>query len=145
MPIKPEIFTNPDCRIHFEKPGEATVLNGPFSGKAWKETKITMDGRHYKCAGKVILKNGTELFANLPIRTHTFDFLEREGVYCLIEDTWYRPDEPEFLEKLGITSDEAFPYTWMPDRPLNYHIPGPYPMDWYASIKSKTEQDRKTV
>jgi len=136
MPITPEKIEQSEFRIHFEKPGEVTVLNGPCSGTRWKEKKIAMDGRHYKCAGKVILKNGTELFANLRIRTHTFDFLEKEAVYCQIGDTWYRPNEPEFLATLGITSDEAFPYTWMPDRPLDYHLPGPYPMDWYAEVKT---------
>jgi len=137
MPITPETIRQTDGRIHFEKPGQATVLVGPCTGRTWKEKKIAMDGRHYKCAGTIILKNGTKLFANLPIKTHTFDFLERDWVYCQIGDTWYRPDEPEFLTVLGITSEEAFPYTWIPDIPLNYHKPAPYPMDWHASVKAQ--------
>ncbi len=126
-----------DYRIHFEDPGQVTVLVGPCSGQRWKPHKIPMDGRHYKCAGKIILKNGAELRANLPIRTHTFNFLEREGVYCQIGDTWYSPDEPEFLSTLGLLAEQTFPFTWLPDRPLDYHEPGPYPMDWYASVLDK--------
>ena len=141
MPITPEIIKQSDYRIHFERPGEATVLVGPCAGKKWTGMKIIMDGRHYKCAGTIILKNGKRLFANLPIRTHNFDFLERDGVYCQIGDSWYKPGEAEFLSVLGISADEAFPYTWLPDIPLDYRESGPYPMDWIASVKAKQKQD----
>jgi hypothetical protein len=142
MPITPEIIAKSEGRISFQKPGEAIVLNGPCSGRKWTEKKIALDGRHYKCAGKIILKNGMELFANLPLRTHTFDFLEKEHVYCLIGDTWYYANEAELLPKLDIPSEEVFPYTWIPDIPLNYRDSGPYPMDWYKSAKAKAAANK---
>ena len=122
-----------DYRVSFEKPGQVTALVGPCVGQLWKPHKIPLDGRHYKCAGKIILKDGTELRANLRIRTDTFNFLE--AVWCQIGDSWYRPDEPEFLPCLGLTAEQALPFTWLPDRPLDYRDPGPYPMDWYASAR----------
>jgi len=115
-------------RIWFDGPGHAHVLVGPCSASPWAGTKIPLDGRHYCCAGKIILKNGQELFASLPIRTHTFDFLEREEVHCKLGELWYGMDEPWLYERLGLTREEALPYTWLPDIPLDYHVAGPYPM-----------------
>jgi len=144
MPITPEIILRSEGRIRFQKPGEAIVLVGPCTGRKWTGNKITMDGRHYECAGTVILKNGKRLFASLPIKTHNFDFLEQDGVYCQLGDSWYKPSEPEFLVNLGISAEEAFPYTWLSDIPLDYHVPGPYPMDWFASIKADRKEDSAT-
>lgn len=121
-----------DYRIWFDGPGHASVLVGPCSGSPWHGEKIPLDGRHYSCAGRVILKNGRELFANLPVRTHTFDFLDWENVYCNLEGRWYGVDEPCLYEQLGLTPDEALPFTWVPDIPLDYSVPGPYPMVWHA-------------
>ncbi|MCY1058919.1 hypothetical protein [Nannocystis sp. SCPEA4] len=125
-------------RIWFDGPGHATVLVGPCSGSPWLGEKIPLDGRHYRCAGKIILKNGRELFANLPLRTHTFDFLEREDVHCRLGDLWYGMDEPSLYEQLGMRPEQALPYTWQPDIPLDYHVPGPYPMHWGSAA---TERD----
>lgn len=141
MPIREkDIEEKYDGRIHFEGPNEVTVLVGPCSGLLLREPTIPMDGRHYKCGGKIILKNGREVRASLALQTHTFDFLERDGVWCKVEDTWYKPDEPEFLVALKITEEEAFPYTWLPDRPLAYHEKGPYPMNWYDEVKRKSTE-----
>jgi len=114
--------------IWFHKPGEATVIAGPCSAMAFKEKKIPLDGRHYGCAGKVILRNGTELRTDLRIQTHNFDFLEPDGVCCRIDGAWYQLSERELLVKLGLKFEEAFPCNWLPDVPLDYHEPGPYPV-----------------
>jgi hypothetical protein len=132
MPLTPEKIAKAE-KIYFEKPGECKVLVGPCSATIWRDDKIPLDGRHYVCAGTVILKNGKKLFANLRIQTHHFDFLERKGVWIQVGDTWYQPNEPEFFAVLGISSEDAMPFTWLPDRPLDYREKGPYPMDWYAS------------
>lgn len=129
MPITDKQLEKPD-RIYFHKAGEVTVLIGPCSGMAWTGAKIPLDGRHYRCAGKVILKSGQELRADLALQTHTFDFLEREHVHCRLGDAWYRMDEPELMTALGIRAEDAFPYRWSPDRPLDYHKMGPYPMSF---------------
>lgn len=96
-------------RIWFDPPGRATVFVGPCSASPWTGPKIPLDGRSYHCAGKVILKNGVELFANLPIRTDTFDFLVREEVFCKLGDKWYGMDEPWLYERLGLSREEALP------------------------------------
>lgn len=114
--------------IWFDPPGRATVFVGPCSGSPWVGPTIPLDGRRYHCAGKVILRNGVELFANLPLRTDTFDFLIREEVYCKVGELWYGMDEPSLYERLGLSREQALPYTWLPDIPLAYREPGPYPM-----------------
>jgi len=129
MPITQKQLLELD-KIYFEKPGEVTVLVGPCSGMPWKGAKIPLDGRHYRCAGKITLKTGKQLLARLSIRTHTFDFLELDGVWVCLEGTWYGMNEPELYVALGITPEQALPYEWMPDRPLDYHKKGPYPMSF---------------
>ena len=124
-------FTRKDLEnlpISFEGKNEASVLVGPCSAKSWNENKIPLDGRHYICGGVVILKNGTELRASLALQTHTFDFLELDGVYVLYNDTWYKWDEKELLLALNEKSEKIYPFTWLPDKPLDYHLKGPYPM-----------------
>ena len=91
-----------DYRIWFDGPGHATVFVGPCSGSSWRGSKIPLDGRRYHCAARVILKNGRELFANLPIRTDTSDFLDREEVYVQVGDKWYGMDEPALYGCLGL-------------------------------------------
>lgn len=94
--------------------------------------KIPLDGRHYICAGTVILKDGTKLQANFEINTHTFDFLERDTVKVFIdnESAWYYIDEDELFDILKIKKEDALPYMWLTDIPLDYHNKGPYPMIW---------------
>ena len=81
-------------------------------------------------AGKVILKNGKILRANFEINTHTFDFLEQDSVVVYIDKSkaWYYMDEQELWDMLGMTREEAIPYMWLPDRPLDYDEEGPYQM-----------------
>lgn len=70
------------------------------------------------------------MFANLRIQTHNFDFLERDGVWVQVGDLWYQFNEPELFPALRMLPEEALPYTWLPDPPLDYHESGPYPMQW---------------
>jgi hypothetical protein len=128
-------------RLFFLDPGQCTVLVGPCSGTSLRGSKIPLDGRHYICAGTVILKNGRELRAQLRIQTHHFDFLERDATHVFLEDVWYTMDEPELYKALRMKQKDALPYTWLPDVPLDYHVKGPYPMDWYEDAKAKAEQE----
>jgi len=41
-------------------------------------------------------------------------------------------DEDELYEILDVSKEEALPYTWLPDRPLDYYKQGPYPMYFYT-------------
>jgi hypothetical protein len=132
MPIRQADINQYGAPVYFKREGQITVRSGPSSGRNLDAKKIPLDGRHYVCAGKIILKSGLELRANFEIRTHTFDFLDRETVRVHIkeEDAWYKIDEPELWTVLGKEMDEELPYTWLPDKPLEYHEDGPYPMEF---------------
>jgi hypothetical protein len=132
MPFRLEDIETYGVPISFLKKGEVEARVGPCSSSIMGSQKIPLDGRHYICAGVIILKNGMQLQGNFEINTHTFDFLERDSVMTYIEKekAWYYFNEEELYDLLGVTREEALPYTWLPDRPLDYHIPGPYPMKW---------------
>jgi hypothetical protein len=123
--------------IYFcRRPGEVWVTVGSCSAKAWKNNKIPLDGRQYKCAGTIILRNGKKLRASFSITTTDFDFIIMDSLYIPVNGTWYRWDEPELLTALNITKEEFVPYKWMPDKPLDYHVKGPYIIN-ERLIKSK--------
>jgi hypothetical protein len=132
MPLRLEDIKRYDLPIAFKEKGVVFVRCGPCSSGPLNGTKIPMDGRYYVCAGTIILKNGRILQANFEINTHTFDFLERDTVrvYMDKENAWYSMDEPELYELLEISKEDALPYSWQPDIPLDYHKKGPYPMVW---------------
>jgi hypothetical protein len=130
MPISEKDILESGYPMSFREAGECHVLVGPCSVTSWFEKKIPLDGRHYICSGTVFLKNGKELFANFQIQTHHFDFLERDATKVRVGDLWYWMDEPELYEAIGVSREDALPYTWLPDPPLDYHKKGPYPMQW---------------
>jgi len=132
LPLRLKDIEDSGAPISFQKKGTASVRTGPCSGASWSGKKIPLDGRHYICSGTVILKNGLKLQSNFEINTHTFDFLERGSVMIFIEKekAWYYMNEPELYSLLEINQDDALPYTWLPDIPLDYHDKGPYPMEW---------------
>jgi hypothetical protein len=132
MPLRLIDIEKYGAPISFLGKGEVQVRVGPCSASPWNDKKIPLDGRHYICSGTIILKNGVRLIANFEINTHTFDFLERDTVKIYIDGqkAWYYIDEQELYEILGLTKEEALPYTWLTDRPLDYHNQGPYPMKW---------------
>jgi hypothetical protein len=134
MPLRLADIEKYGAPISFLNKGEVQVRVGPCSSSTLGNPKIPLDGRNYICAGTIILKNGMKLQANFEINTHTFDFLENDSVKVYIENerAWYYLDEHDLYELLGVTRDEVFPYTWLPDRQLDYHKPGPYPMKWPA-------------
>jgi hypothetical protein len=133
MPLRIKDIEQYGAPISFEEKGKVTVRTGPCSGTHLQANKIPLDGRHYICAGTIILKNGAKLQANFEINTHTFDFLERDTVkiYIEIEKAWYFMNEPELYEIIGISKEDALPYTWLPDKPLDYHDQGPYSMNFF--------------
>lgn len=132
MPLRPKDLDEQGVPIWFAGPGEVWVRCGPCSGKPLQGDRIPLDGRRYICAGKLFLRTGTILRAHFEIQTHTFDFLDRESVWCFVGDAWYQFGEPALWQVLGITREEAEPYTWSPDVPLDQHEPGPYPGNWYV-------------
>lgn len=121
-----------DAPISFLKKGEVKVRVAPSSVSFLYDEKIPLDGRRYICAGTIILKNDIRISANFEIKTYTFDFLVQDSVYVFVEkqQTWYSIDEQELYTKLNISQEEALPYQWLPDRPLDYYKSGPYPMKW---------------
>lgn len=133
MPIRQADIDRYGAPIHFEHEGQITVRTGPSTGHILNREKIPLDGRHYICSGKIILKCGLSLRANFEIRTHTYDFLDIETVRVHIKDidAWYKINEDELWTLLGKVMDEELPFTWLPDKPLEYHKDGPYPMNFY--------------
>jgi hypothetical protein len=65
---------------------------------AWKNNQIPLDGRQYKCAEPIILRNGKELRASFSITTTDFDFIIMDSLYIPVNGTWYRWDEPELFD-----------------------------------------------
>jgi len=132
MPLRLADIERYGAPISFLNKGEVQVRVGPCSVTVLGSLKIPLDGRHYICAGTITLKNGMKLQANFEINTHTFDFLERDSVKIYIEKekAWYYLDEQELYDLLDVSRDEVLPYKWLPDRTLDYHNPGPYPMKW---------------
>jgi hypothetical protein len=132
MPIRLADIEKYGAPISFLGKGEVQVRVGPCSATFLQDDKIPLDGRHYICAGTIILRDGTKLRANFEINTHTFDFLERETVSVFIdsEKAWYNLDEQELYAIIGVDSSLALPYLWLPDKPLDYYKDGPYPMKW---------------
>lgn len=117
-------------RFYFNKPGECSVRVGPCSSAAFRQRKIPLDGRHYLCGGKVIFKNGIELSATIEIRTHTFDFLV--SAWCDFGDCYWQAQDPELHSAMGVSTEDALPFTWLPDPPLDYSNAGPYPQSFYG-------------
>lgn len=139
-------FTPEDLKwmpVAFEHPGQVSVFTSPCSSTFWLGETIPLDGRRYQLAGKVILKNARELFANLRLSTDRAVILEADEVYCAVGDKWYNPDEQGFCGALGLAPGEALPYTWLPDRPLDHPDRGPYPMDWNATAGRSTPTTAK--
>ncbi len=110
------------------KKGETWVIVGPCSAAPLKKRKIPLDGRQYKCAGHLILKNGTKLRASFSITTVNFDFIIMNSVYIPVNGSWYKWNEPELPAALGIKGSDFVPFMWKTDKPLDYHVKAPYPI-----------------
>ena len=134
MPIRIDDIEKYGAPITFLEKGKVQVRNGPNLATFLKEDIIPLDGRFYCCAGTIILRNGITLRANFEINTHTFDFLERDTVRVYIdkERAWYSLDEQGLFEIFEIKKEDALPYKWLPDKPLNYYKQGPYAMNFYT-------------
>lgn len=132
MPLRIKDIQEYGLPIGFLENGEIKVRTGPCSSAFWDGKKIPLDGRFYICSGTIILKNGLKLRANFEINTHTFDFLEQDTVKIYIDKNkaWYYMNEKELYDLIGVLIDDALPYTWLPDRELDYSKQGPYPMNW---------------
>jgi hypothetical protein len=109
-------------------PGLVKVLVGPCSAMLFKGKKIPLDGRKYVCDGRIFFRNGTDARAKFRVDTTGFDLLELESLLIFHDGLWYHWYEEELLQALQMSKDEAIPFTWLPDRPLDYSKQGPYPM-----------------
>lgn len=125
MPFTPQDLYDKPISFCSHK-GETWVIVGPHSKKAWKEKRIPLDGREYECAGVIILKTGQELRASFSITTTNYSFIKMDTVHIPFEGTWYRWDEPELPEVLGIQIEEFELHQWKTDKPLDYHKKAPY-------------------
>lgn len=130
MPILKKDIDEYGLPISFPVKKEVNVFVGPCTTQSWTKKKIPLDGRHYRCAGIIICNNGDSFEVSFDIRTHIFDFLDKESVYVQLEDGYYSLDEDLFLEKTGLAKEDIYPYKWMPNVPLDYHEKGPYQMQF---------------
>lgn len=98
--------------------------------KKGDEELIPIDGGHYECSGQVILDDGTRLPARFEIHTDTLDLIAQDSIECQIRGKWYNIDDPELYDALGVEEEEALPFKWQPDRPLDHEKSGPYSLIW---------------
>ena len=117
-----------DLPIFFAGKDDVWVTVGPCSVIFFKEFKIPLDGRQYKCGGIITFKNGESYRASFTLNTTTFNFLDLESVYINVGEDWYNVNEEAILSKLNLKIEDIFPYTWNTDRPIENHIKGPYKM-----------------
>lgn len=127
MPFTKEDLEN--LPISFCGQDDVWVIVGPCSAKTWKEHKIPLDGRKYKTGGTIIFKNGQQFRASFFVDTTTFDFVHKASIYINIAEDWYCIEEPEMLTVLSLKQEDIYPLRWQSDRPLNYHLEGPYTLD----------------
>ncbi len=122
-------FTKKDLEnvpISFCGKDDVSVIVGPCTATSWRDYKIALDGRKYQTGGTIIFKNGQEFRASFYVDTTTFDFVNKESIYLSIDDVWYNIEDAELLTKLKISTDDIYPLKWQSDRPLDYHVKGPY-------------------
>jgi hypothetical protein len=125
MPIPPEIAID---KIGTPQKGHVEVFVGPCSIQLFQEEKIPTDGRKYKVDGTIHFKCGVSLPARFTIDTTGFDFIVLPSVIVYHDGLWYHCDEEELAQALGRKGDELLPFTWSPDRELDFWCPAPYPM-----------------
>jgi len=113
-------------------PGAVHVFVGPCSVMTFAGKRIPLDGRKFACDGQIFMRTSQQLRAKFHVDTTDFDFIDLESVLCFVKSRWYRWDEDELFEELGTTKEAALPFRWLPDRPLDYHEEGPYPMRFQA-------------
>ena len=99
MPIPKEIAED---MIGSPTPGDVRVYVGPCTVSAFKGKKIPLDGRRYACDGRVFLRSGHELRAKFSVDTTDFDFIDLKSLVLFHNSLWYRWDEEELYNALGI-------------------------------------------
>jgi hypothetical protein len=93
---------------------------GPFRGPS-----IPIDGRSYILYGYTILPAGVRIPTRFEIDTRKPTLLVGEGKWH-IAGTWYWPFEPEALQVLGVSPEEARPFAWLPNVPIQTVEKPPY-------------------
>jgi hypothetical protein len=139
MPIPPEIASD---MVGDPRKGRVYVFVGPCSVTIFSGPKIPTDGRKYKADGTVHFKCGLSLPARFSIDTTGFDFIVLSSVIVFYNGLWYHYDEDALAAALGKTKEELIPFTWTPDRELDFWCPAPYPMQF--DPKHMQEQWEKT-
>jgi hypothetical protein len=86
---------------------------------------IPFDYRSYVLYGETILPGGTRVLTRFDIDTRKPALLVDEGNWY-IQGTWYDAFEPEALELLGVSPDEARPFSWTLNVPIETIEEPPY-------------------
>jgi len=127
MPIPPEIAID---KVGDPRKDWVEVFVGPCSVTTFTGAKIPTDGRKYHADGTVHFNCGLSLPARFIIDTSGFDFIVLSSVIVFYHDLWYHYDEEALATALGRKKDDLLPFTWTPDRELDYWCPAPYPMQF---------------
>jgi hypothetical protein len=125
MPIPPEIAAD---KIGPPLKGLVQVFVGPCSVQFFEGEKIPTDGRKYRVDGTIHFRCGLSVAGRFTIDTTGFDFIELPSVIVYHNALWYHYDEEALAQSLGKSKDELLPFTWTPDRELDFFCRAPYPM-----------------
>jgi hypothetical protein len=126
MPIDPRIVyqflgnpPDPDSR-------QVLVSGDIHRGfRFYQGTTIPFDYRSYVLYGHTILPNGTRIPTKFEIDTRKPTLLAGEG-YWHIDGIWYWPFEPDASRVLGVSAEEARPFRWTSNVPIETVEPPPY-------------------
>jgi hypothetical protein len=105
---------------------EVRVSSEPIPGFVrFDGASIPFDNRSYILYGSTMLPGGTRIATRFEIDTRKPTLLVGQGLWY-IQETWYRAFEPEALDLLGVSSDEARPFSWTPNVPIGTIEEPPY-------------------
>jgi hypothetical protein len=111
MPISSSIV---EQFLGHPEPGCRTVLvrtDGTGGARHFDGISIPLDGRTYIAHGTTLLANGVTVRSRFEIDTSRSSPLS--GSLWYIDGKWYVPFEPAALEVLGVSREEASPFSWM--------------------------------
>ncbi len=107
------------------RPGEVWVWAKHGDISRFEGRTIPVDGRRYRCDGRILIGDVTQLRARFTLDTRTLRLIDRESVLFFFENRWHRLDSRQLIATLGV-EEEEFPISWLPDRELDCASPGPY-------------------
>ncbi len=107
------------------RPGEVWVWARHGDISRFEGRTIPVDGRRYRCDGRILIGDVTQLRARFTLDTRTTGLIDRQSVLFFYDNRWHRLGSSQLLTTLGVDENE-FPISWSPDRDLDCARSGPY-------------------